>query len=402
MKLLRFALLSSALNALAADGLAPWIERLGDPDLAAREEAARAILDQGKRDPEGVLAQLARPHPDPEVEERCRALQTPVRRARIRLQALAAAGDDEEIQRLVEEMFRNPAPTLPLLADAAAGRGRTGAVLGLYLADPLPEIRAGALQVLRRDGVKGEDALPLVAPLVTDPDPEVRLEAVRSLDFFKGEAHAGQVVPLLADPDPNVRVEAANFSKRFLKPAAAGALFALFEHPDPSVRQQAAWLAGSLGDPASAVKVVPLLKDGDVMTRYNALFALAELKAASAVPEILPLLSDKDVDVQMAVMSVLGELADPATIRRHLEPFLAHAAPRLTISAAWVLILKGDGDKDRLIRALGPLLSASEVPPQLQDAAGEALGTLLKKPWKGPAAAEPARRWWKENGAAYR
>ena len=124
-------------------------------------------------------------------------------------------------------LFNEPAAIPPLLR---------------ALTDDEAEVRAIAiwgLSEMRPD--PGAEAALRIAPLLTDPSPRVRMQAVRALGEFGGAAHADRSAALLADPVADVRIAAAHALGDLQLPQTRGALEAARSDPDPAVRAKVDW-----------------------------------------------------------------------------------------------------------------------------------------------------------------
>lgn len=112
-------------------------------------------------------------------------------------------------------------------------------VLQRQLRDPAPLARIGALVALGRWG--RADAVPAVAALVKDPDPEVRAQAVRTLSLLGSEEGVAPLIEALAsDPVADVRRRAAlDLVKFSIRPDVRRALVEAMKDPSAPVRYNA-------------------------------------------------------------------------------------------------------------------------------------------------------------------
>jgi cyclophilin family peptidyl-prolyl cis-trans isomerase/HEAT repeat protein len=142
---------------------------------------------------------------------------------------------------------------VPEQAVLALGRSGTAtiapALLG-FLSDERVKVRAGAalglgLMAKRLPGaLKIEKFLPKLAPLVTDPDRDVRFGAVYALFRISGPQAAVALIPALADADAEIRAHAV----RGLAAAKASpnTLDAVVSDPDWRVRAEVAKALGQM------------------------------------------------------------------------------------------------------------------------------------------------------------
>ncbi|WP_394298023.1 fumarate reductase/succinate dehydrogenase flavoprotein subunit [Streptomyces griseus] len=225
--------------------------------------------------------------------------------------ALAAALSDSDagVRAAAAASLRELVETLPpepalreLLADAVSGG-----------ADPV--VRAAALDVLRALRL-GDAALFTIA--LADPDPAVRIEAVRAL------VSVDAVIPLAeaatTDPSREVRVTFAKALGTLAAGtsdsgrAAAGpdsdallaALTALTHDPDALVRGAAYEALASAGCPAPlAEQAVAAQSDPAWQVRAGAATALSAAALDVAVPALAKALADPNADVRKAAVLAL-------------------------------------------------------------------------------------------------
>jgi HEAT repeat protein len=223
--------------------------------LAARVEAARTLAKLGARassavtDLVAVLERIMGREQEPLQEALIEALGEMGAAARPALPALAkathrtadidlavrrateaivAAGDDQQISALVQQLQSRDAGTRLRAAKSLGdlGPAARGAVAGLTgaLTDTDGDVRRAAVTALRaiQPGARPTEALiRAIATDLRDPDANVRLIAARTLGRIGpvAAAAAPDLEPLRNDPDPDVRRAAA-----FALSAVAGPL----------------------------------------------------------------------------------------------------------------------------------------------------------------------------------
>jgi quinoprotein glucose dehydrogenase len=175
-----------------------------------------------------------------------------------------------------------------------------------------------------------------ILPLASDPDPEIRVQAVRTIGdlALTGAEWNAAVLPLAESPDPRVAAAAAIALGKMKNAEAIDSLLALLERApltDPSLRDAAAYGLSLLGQ-------------GDRVTeRALSMGAGAQLGAVVALrrlqdPSVAAFLSSKDpavaIEAARAVydlrvedgMAVLAEMLDrPIAESMSIEPFLRRA-----------------------------------------------------------------------------
>ncbi|MEV7416844.1 fumarate reductase/succinate dehydrogenase flavoprotein subunit [Streptomyces sp. NPDC089919] len=241
---------------------------LADPDPAVRAAAVAALTETV---PAGAGPALAARLGDPAAAVRA-----------------AAAASVRELVEVLE-----PGPELAQALDAA-------------LAVPDPVVRAAALEALRalRLGGAGQ-----YAALLADPEPEVRIHAVRGLVAVDAVA---ALAAAAADPAREVRVAVAKGLAAVRSPAP-DPLAPLLADPDPLVRGAALAALAVTGCPEPyAGPARAALADGAWQVRAGAAAALAAAGPA-AVAALAGALADPNADVRKAaVLSLRAHATDPA------------------------------------------------------------------------------------------
>jgi len=218
------------------------------------------------------------------------------------------ASPDDEVRHAAIQGLRDAGPeVLPVLIGAlgdASWRVRKAA-LDLVLLAPaagsLPLLIAG----LRDEGNAGRRnssmealvrlgaaAVPALAPLVADPDPDLRKFVVDALGNIEAPEVPGLLRAALEDPEENVSAAAAEYLGRRHDTAAVPVLLR-------RLGESGGWLTfgclralGEIGDPAAAPAVTALL--GEPGLRKAALEALGRVGDGQAVPHLLEALFSRD------------------------------------------------------------------------------------------------------------
>ncbi|WP_327284838.1 fumarate reductase/succinate dehydrogenase flavoprotein subunit [Streptomyces sp. NBC_01205] len=204
------------------------------------------------------------------------------------------------------------AASLRELLEVLPGDPELGAALRAALAVTDPVVRAAALEALR--ALRLGDAA-LYAQSLVDPDPEVRIHAVRALvsvDAVPALARAA------ADPAREVRVAVAKGLAAVHAPAP-DPLDPLLSDPDPLVRGAALAALAATGCPAPyAATAAAALADPAWQVRAGAATALSAAAPDTAVPALAEALKDENADVRKAAVLSLRTHRGTPEARRAL------------------------------------------------------------------------------------
>jgi HEAT repeat protein len=275
--------------------------------------------------------------------------------------------------------LREPDPNLRRVAAEiigylpATGPAATTALVAA-LHDAIPEVRVAALQALAR--ARLTPALLDVAARLSDPEPEVRLQAVETLRVLAGypQGLALHLQPRLSDPEAAVQAR------------AAAALLNLGPHPEARDLLRRMAVLGELDERVHALNALATWGDAEAFALIEAELAdtyapsparraAARALAACGLPAAAPLaaaLADRDQGVRATAAEALARLG-PAV--------LDHAAAALDNPAAeeGALLalehLPAYQAADRLARYVDRRLTAAlhydilwrDVEPQAQD-----------------------------------
>lgn len=309
------------------------------------------------------------------------------------------------LSQIVQESWRlgRDAPVralLPFLEDTAtAFRWRAAYTLGrvrapaaasrltVALRDPEFIVRAMAARGLTRGLVDSAGLAPntvaaLLARAASDPNVQVRINALRSLADFRDSSLASQIVPLLDDPVPSVQVQAAMTAGELGGAEAARRLARSAAGKGPfGVRREALVALGRVDRAAFAAAATRWQTSADWKERAAAAEGSA-LAGAGARPWFL---SDRDPRViatgfqawagavegpdaaLVATARPLLQHAD-AAVRSVAADALARAAKLddLTLLAAAFRRTRPDSFPDAALAALGAILAIRKVAPEAQ------------------------------------
>jgi cyclophilin family peptidyl-prolyl cis-trans isomerase/HEAT repeat protein len=282
----------------------------------ASAAAALATIDAWRLGARAPFAELANAAQSDDAELRWRAVFALGRlRARQSLQPLLTALQD-----------RDPA------VRAIAARGLTKALADSARTDP-----AGLASRLR--------------PLLNDRDVQIRINALRALASFRDSSFATVVAPLASDPDPGVAVQAETTLGAIGGSVALATLRARFTTSVFALRRQAAMGIAEASPPAGVTVGDSLARDPDWRWRSVAAEVFAVAKARDRLETMTA-----DVDGRVAGQALSGLTAVVAETDSALHPLarrlLAHADPVVRSVAADLLSrVPTVDDLDRLAAA---------------------------------------------------
>jgi len=249
--------------------------------------------------------------------------------------------------------------------------------------------RARAVHDLAKGGF---DAIPKIAPYVSDPDLNVRIEAVKALVDIGGPRTVDPLVKAAGDADPEIQIRATDglvnayqpgYSKTGMsgtlqrvgngikakfgdtndqvidayvevRPEVIAALGKLVRSgADVEARANAARAVGVLRGRAAIPDLIEALHSKDDTVMYESLIAIQKIRDPSAAPRISFLLRDLDDKIQIATLETTGLLRNrdaAPDVRDALEHARNIKVKRAAISA---LAMLGDpGDHDLFLRDL--------------------------------------------------
>ena len=303
------------------------------PSVAA--EAARLLGEVGEPGRPGIVAALADSSINPGV-------RGAVLLAAARLRPVPASA--------VMPWLTSPDSAVAWRAAYVVARGRSAAGIRPLLAvsrSLVPGVREQVARGLSRSVAGdslGDSAVVTLRSLLTDREPHVRINAVRSLASYGPRART-EVVAALHDPDVGVRLTAAQSLGSVLDSAAAP--WAAFFDADTAfvVRQAVAGGAAARGIALAGTE--PWRRTSDWRRRAAAVSLDAHGPANAAALRLRAWLGDRDPRVRAAAAGALAALVDSATARD-----LARASLRQSLQ-----------DRDLFVRAaaLGGLATGAST-----------------------------------------
>lgn len=374
-------------------GTAVLLDMLADPDSTVQADVAFAL---------GLLA-------DPTATSRLRQVildPSPATAATGQAEgvaALARIGGRAAAQVFIELLGRSAAlagsATVPhVVRRALAESWRLGpaapvAQIARFATAPDPEARWRSIYSLGR--LHGRGAPEVLVAGTDDSLPAIRAVAVRELTLsfadsagIDRKALSARVQRLTADPDPQVRIAALRALGTYRSPDLASAAMALAADRDPNVRVQVLATLGELGGPEARVVLAGHAREGGFAHRRQALLSLAAVSPADALPAAQGLLAESDWRLRAVAAEALGIVGSDSATASLLR--LLQASDGRVVAAAFAALAETDSARasnmartllrhaDPLVRSLAATrLGSRSGPPDLPiliDAYGHSLG----------------------------
>lgn len=200
-------------------------------------------------------------------------------------------------------------------------------------------------------GLDGRALATRVRRLVTDPDPHVRVNALRSLGTFRDSGVVATVVDRLSDQDLNVRVQAAATLADLGGATAVTALRAqIDQRPFALQRQALVGLARLEGVGALDVIAGWITRD-DWTFRHAGAEALGYIAADTILPWLVHLTRDADSRVVATALTSLVAVA-PGMATRRARQLVRHDDPAVrTVAVDRLGAVPDTADLERIVAA---------------------------------------------------
>ncbi|HWP44020.1 MAG TPA: HEAT repeat domain-containing protein, partial [Blastocatellia bacterium] len=175
--------------------------------------------------------------------------------------------------------------------------------------------------------------------LLKDESEEVRLDAVRALEFSHDPRALSALVEALRDSSLGVKTAAVRAIVRLGKEATGPVIRMLNDSVDEGdylTARYAAKALGLIGDKSISPVLVDLLESDDRFVACEAALALGRLDETKAVPELIALLDNPNGNVRFAAAEALGQICDPVA-RDALQRRLSDDDEGVRAKARWAL-----------------------------------------------------------------
>jgi len=154
--------------------------------------------------------------------------------------------------------------------------------------------------------VEQNDYFMQLSHLLQSPDPGDRLRALQLMDRLPDARMGAKARPLLADPSPEVRAVAADVLGKYRLFWVAPALIALLKDVDPTVREHAAKALRWTANRQAVEPLLALLQDLSPALRAAALTGLSGIPDSRSLQPTVPMLRDPSPAVRAAAARLFG------------------------------------------------------------------------------------------------
>ena len=188
-------------------------------------------------------------------------------------------------------------------------------------------------------GLSGSDTPVDPTYLLKDDNEEIRLDAVRTLEFSHDPRALTALVEALRDSSLKVKAEAVVGVVK-LGDQATGPVIRLLndaiDEADNLTARYAAKALGLIGDRSISSVLVELLTSDDKFVACEAALALGRLREVKAVPDLIAMLDQSNGNIRFAAAEALGQTCDPLA-RQALERRLNDDDEGVRAKARWAL-----------------------------------------------------------------
>ncbi len=161
--------------------------------------------------------------------------------------------------------------------------------------------------------------LDLLREILSDPDPDVRAEALSTLITFGSPIVSPFLKKHLRDSDPRVRMIAIKGMFRFKEKMDLNLLMQFLSDDSPWVRRKIAILLGWNQIEGVLPILMEMSKDEDSKVRKAALFSLVTLYPEEGEQRLMEAMSDSDPDIRRWVKDQLNRMLERPTTKRSIS-----------------------------------------------------------------------------------
>jgi HEAT repeat protein len=140
-----------------------------------------------------------------------------------------------------------------------------------------------------------------------------KIEAANTLGTIKNEESVNALINSFDDDNPEVRLQAAKSLAEIGDPAV-GPLIRTLKKEEGHARRYATFALKDIGDSSAVHHLMGALKDEDWGVRKFSAQALGEIGDVEAVESLIELLQDEDYGVKVAATRALGDIGDERAV----------------------------------------------------------------------------------------
>jgi HEAT repeat protein len=188
-------------------------------------------------------------------------------------------------------------------------------LIAIAFAQETPDVK-DRVKTARNLAKSGSESIATLKPMVTDPAPEVRLEAVKSIVAIGTQHSIAPLIQATRDNDPEIQVRAVDGIVNFYVP---GYVQSGMLRLGASLKKRFEKENRDVIDPYVIVREDAILAIGALVrggasmeSRANAARAAGILRGKAAVPDLLHALQSKDDDVMFESLIALQKIKDPS------------------------------------------------------------------------------------------
>lgn len=198
--------------------------------------------------------------------------------------------------------------------------------------------------VLALEGCELPEAVPVLAPLFDQAEPEVGNAAARVLSRFKTRPPVERMLEELAKPgSPEVKTGLLRALTLGRYPGTQAGILPLFQDPAWTVRMRAIQAMAALGDPSTASAIAERCSESEAAVRCAALEGLAQLGSDLVLAPARADLSHATWQVRASAIAALGQVRHVDSIGPLIERMgVEEGRLRLDIGAALARITGKD------------------------------------------------------------
>ena len=152
-----------------------------------------------------------------------------------------------------------------------------------------------------------------------DPNKLVRAAALRAIQTGSGEIDPALIAPLLRDPEHDVRDPAIEILCRRKHADTVRHLVEVLKDENEDARRAAVEVLNVVGDESSVKYLLKAIRDSDWWVRSRAADALGKIGGPTVITAALELVSDKDEEIRRTAIEILNQTRDERALNYLIE-----------------------------------------------------------------------------------